>query len=76
MTSALGGPAGSVPAALGIATVMLAMISVYIGLAFLLELTIPLPAVAWVAILGAIGVVTPLKRPRATSFGFLMAIGS
>ena len=75
VTSALGGPAGSVPAILGIASIVLPTLSIFVGFALLLELTIPIPAVAWIAILGVIGVVTPLKRPRSTSFGGLMTIG-
>ena len=75
MTTALGAPAGTVPALLGIASIVLPTISTFVGLALLLELTLPIPAVIWVAILGAVGILIPLKRPRATSFGFLMSFG-
>jgi hypothetical protein len=73
--SALGAKAGSVPALLGIAGVVLPTLSAFIGLALLLELVVPLPAPAWALLVAIPAIAVPLQGRRTASFGGLMSFG-
>jgi hypothetical protein len=73
--SGLGARAGSVPALLGIAGVVLPSLSAFIGLALLLELVVPLPAAIWALLLAIPAIAVPLRGRRTASFGGLMAFG-
>jgi hypothetical protein len=75
VTSTLGTRAGTVPALLGIAGVVLPTLSAFVGLALLLAIAIPIPAELWAVAVGAIAVAIPLRSRRTASFGGLLAFG-